>query len=106
MSAVLLSPAAVLAFSRLNEIKKELEIKLFYGKTQQEYEWYRLPVADRKLFLMLSGVGSIDALESMAGKSYKELTPHEREAMATVQRSLRRLVQNTQAIGSMSAGIP
>lgn len=106
MSEVALSSAAVKAFSRLNEIKKELEIKLFYGKTQQEHEWHRLPVADRKLLLMLSGVGSIDALESMAAKAYKELAPPERDAMATVQRSLRHLVKNTQAIGSMSAGIP
>ena len=106
MSAAALSPAAVLAFARLREIRDELEIKLFYGKTRQEYEWHRLPVADKKLLLMLAGVGSIDALESMAGKSYKELTPPERDAIATAQRSLRRLVRDTQALGSMSAGIP
>lgn len=106
MSALTLSPAAVLAFARMREIKEDLEIKLFYGKTRQENEWKYLTAADRKLLLMLAGVGSLDALESMAAKSYKELTPPEREAMATAQRSLRRLVRDTQAIGSMSAGIP
>ena len=106
MSAVNESMDVARAFVRLHELKEEFEIKLFYGKTRQEHEWHRLPIADRKLLLMLAGVGSLDALESMAAKSYKELTPPEREAMATAQRSLRRLVRDTQAIGSMSAGIP
>lgn len=104
MSAATLSRADA-ALIRLGELKEEFERKANFGRTRQELEWQNLGGTDRKLILMLAGVGTIDAMETLAAKKYRELTPPEREAISVAVRSLRRLVARTASLGAMGAGV-
>ena len=105
MSAAIYSPVARASLAKLGKIKQECETALYYGKTRQAWEWSRLDQSEKKLLLTLAGVGSIDSLESMAARSYHELTPVERDAVAVAHRSLRRMLNKSHSLGALGAGI-
>lgn len=105
MSAAL-SKVARESMARLSAIREECETTIFYGKTRQAWQWSTLDQSERKLLLMVSGVGSIDALEAMAARSYLELTPDERGALAVAHRSLSRLLDKSASLAALGAGIP
>jgi hypothetical protein len=91
--------------AKLAEIRQECERGLYYGHTRQQWEWGSLDQCDRKLVLTLAGVGTLDAVESLAKKSYLELTPPERGSIASALRSLRRLVDKTASLSALGAGV-
>lgn len=97
--------AAIQALGRLSELKQEFEQRVYYGKTRQAWEWSGLPVADRKILLMLAGVGNIDAMDNLAKRGYLELTPAERDAIGVALRSLRRLCDKAASLGALGAGV-
>jgi hypothetical protein len=105
MSAVIERPVAELCLARLAELKEEFDRRAHWGMTRQELAWQGLPKQDKKLLLTLAGVASLDQVEALAAKQYKELTPPERGSVATAVRYVQRLGNKAAVLGAIGAGV-
>ena len=64
----------------------------------QDAEWARIPLAWRITLLMLGGIGDMETVDYLAGRSWQEMPPKEREAVKFAAREGKRILGNLRAL--------
>lgn len=61
-------------------------------------EWASIPVPWRVIMMMAGGMGDIDTIDYLAGRSWQEIPPKEREAVKFTIREAKRLFSGLHAL--------
>ena len=61
-------------------------------------EWASIPVSWRVILMMAGGMGDMDTIDYLAGRSWQEIPPAEREAVKFVIREAKRLFAGLHAL--------
>lgn len=64
----------------------------------QDAEWARVPLNWRITLMMLGGIGEMDSIDYLAGRSWQELPPREREAVKFAAREGKRILGGLRAL--------